>query len=118
MKHVVSSLVYLVALLCLSVFVFDPTNMYYELPWLDIPVHIMGGFGVASLTLALASYANKKLSLAMLMSVYILVALGWELYEITKDLTTGSTLNGWSDTIYDVINGAIGSIGAYYLLKK
>lgn len=118
MKHVVSSALYLVILLSLSVFVFDRTNLYYEIPWLDIPMHIMGGFGIAALTLSLASYANKKISLQGLVCIYLVVAVGWELYELAKDIIMGSSWNGWSDTISDVINGAIGTIGGYYLLKK
>ena len=118
MKHIISSVLYLVILLCLSEFVFDPTNLYYELPWLDIPMHIMGGFGVASLALAVASYKKKTLSLTTVLIVYLCVAAGWELYELAHDFLHNSDWNGWSDTISDVINGGIGALVSYYLLKK
>lgn len=118
MKHIVSSLLYLVILLCLSVFVFDPTNLYYEIWWLDIPMHIMGGFGVTSLALSIAVYKEKKLSLTHILLIYTLVAIGWEMYEYVGDVLRGSAGNGWSDTIGDFINGLIGAYGAYYLLKK
>ncbi len=118
MKQIISAALYLVILLCLSVFVFDKTNLYYELPWLDIPMHIMGGFGVASLSLAIAAYKNKKPTLLRLLLVYTCVAIAWELYELSGDLMGGFMWNGWSDTISDFINGAIGALGAYYILKK
>lgn len=118
MKHIVSSLLYLVTLLCLSVFVFDRTNLYYEIPWLDIPMHVMGGFGIASLTLSISNYKNKNISLLGVLAVYACVAIGWELYELVGDILNHSVWNGWSDTISDFINGMIGAYGAYYLLKK
>lgn len=118
MKHIISSLLYLLILFCLSKFVFDPTNLYYELPWLDIPMHGMGGFGVASLAIAIANYKKRTLSLQTVILVYLGVALGWELYELAHDLINGSSWNGWPDTISDVINGGVGALVSYYLLKK
>ena len=118
MKHIISSALFLLVLLCLSVFVFDPTHLYYELPWLDIPMHLLGGFGLTSLFLAIAVHGKQKLSLTQILLLYTLVAIGWELYEIAKDFIGNTTWNGWPDTISDVINGAIGATVAYYLLDK
>lgn len=81
-------------------------------------MHVMGGFGVASLVLAVASYRHKKVTLLVLLALYALVAFGWEFYELAGDILTQSELNGWSDTISDFINGGIGATLAYYLLKK
>lgn len=118
MKHIISSALYLVVLLCLSVFVFDPTHLYYELPWLDIPMHVLGGFGVGSLTLSIASYKKHKISFLQMILVYACVAAGWELYEFSHDIFDNTPWNGWSDTVSDIINGAIGATVAYFLLKK
>lgn len=118
MKHIITSVLYLIILLCLSVFVFDRTNLYYELTWLDIPMHVMGGFGVASFVMALGAYKHRTVSLIRLLTVYACVAVGWELYEVVGDSINQSSFNGWSDTISDFINGALGAVGAYYLLKK
>ena len=118
MKHIITSALYLAVLLLLSVFVFDKTNLYYELPWLDIPMHVLGGFGVASLALSVQAYRNKKASFFIISAAYICVAVGWELYEFVKDVMNISPWNGWSDTISDLVNGAIGATCSYYLLKK
>lgn len=118
MKHIISSTLYLIVLLCLSEFVFDPTHLYYELPWLDIPMHIMGGFGVASLMIAIANYQHKKVSFLAVLCVYFLVAVGWELYEFVHDVALSFPWNGWFDTLSDIFNGGIGASIAYYLLKK
>lgn len=118
MKHIISSTLYLIILLCLSKFVFDPTHLYYELPWLDIPMHIMGGFGVASLVTSIANYKKKNLSFTSVLLLYLCVAIGWELYEFAQDLYNGNEWGGWSDTLSDIFNGGVGASVAYYLLKK
>jgi len=100
------------------VFVFDPSKLYFELQWLDIPMHILGGFGVASLVLAVATYKKHKATFVTVMMFYLLVAVGWELYEVVKVTVHHLMWGGWQDTISDIINGAIGASIAFYLLKK
>lgn len=81
-------------------------------------MHIMGGFGVASLVMSVASYRKQTFSLATVILLYLCVAVGWELYEVARDIAREVAWNGWTDTIADVINGGIGASVAYYLLKK
>lgn len=118
MKNIVISSLYLIILLCLSVFVFDPSYLYYELPWLDIPMHVMGGFGVASLTGAILSYKKQTISYWKLFVVYSVVAISWELYEYVNDIMAIAGWNGWTDTSSDFINGAIGASIAYLFVRK
>ena len=118
MKHIISSTLYLIILLCLSKFIFDPTYLYYEIPWLDIPMHVMGGFGVASLVLAVSAYKKKKMTFVSVLLIYLFIAVGWEVYEFIQDTMNNVSWNGWEDTLSDIANGAIGSSVAYYLLKK
>lgn len=118
MKHIVISLLYLGLIFGLSTLVFNPTNLYYELPWLDIPMHILGGFGVVALLLAIASYKGSKVGYKRIIVMYLLVAVCWELYELAHDLLTeGMWLGDWLDTASDIINGAIGATVAYFFLK-
>lgn len=118
MKRIVISLLYLLVLFSVSHFIFDPTHLYYELRWLDIPMHILGGFGVASLVSALYSHAGKRVSLTELVLAYTFVAVAWELYEYANDITIGRAWNGWFDTLKDYIDGGIGAFVAYGLMKK
>jgi hypothetical protein len=118
MKQIIFSLIYLASLLSLSVFVFDPTHLYYELPWLDVPMHVMGGFGVAALFIAYKLYRKRKISFTAMILFYFLIAVGWELYELANDIMNLVQWNGWPDTLSDVVNGAIGSIIAYLIFKK
>ena len=118
MKYIVGSASFLVLLLCLSVFIFDPTNLYYEFVWLDIPMHFLGGVGVASFFNSIASFKKKKMSLLSVLFLYLVVALMWELYEFAKDILNLAPGNGWVDTIADLINGAVGATVAYFFSKK
>ena len=118
MKHIISSLLYLVILLCLSVFVFDPTNLYYEIWWLDIPMHIMGGFGVAALILSVVNYRRKTISYFYLIMLFLCVDVALEVYEVAVETMKSVPWNGWGDTIKDIIDGILGSSLAYYLLQK
>lgn len=93
-------------------------HLYYELRWLDIPMHIMGGFGVASLASALLSHTKKPISFWKLFIVYTVAALSWELYEYAHDIVTYSDWNGWFDTVKDFIDGCIGMSIAYLFIRK
>ena len=118
MRHIIISGFFLLALLCLSVFIFDPTHLYFELPWLDIPMHVLGGFGIASFVVAIATYGKQKLSLVQVLILYACVAVAWELYEFIHDFIRSFVWNGWHDTLLDVVNGAFGACIAFFLLKK
>jgi uncharacterized membrane protein YeaQ/YmgE (transglycosylase-associated protein family) len=50
--------------------------------------------------------------------IFLAVAIGWELYELAHDIISQQEWGGWSDTLSDIFNGAVGATIAYYLLKK
>lgn len=81
-------------------------------------MHIMGGFGVASLASALFAYFNKPVSFWKLFVVYSVVAVAWELYEYTLDLVTYAEWNEAFDTVQDYVNGLIGMGIAYLFVRK
>lgn len=118
MIYIISSITYLATILSLSVFVFDPTHLYYELPWLDIPMHVLGGFGVVCLVFSIARYLKKSISFKVVIFSYLIVAIGWELYELVHDIIRQTEWNDVTDTVADVINGALGGLVAYFFFKK
>jgi hypothetical protein len=118
MIYIISSIAYLALVLSLSVFVFDPTHLYYELPWLDIPMHALGGFGVVCLVFSIARYFKKSASFKVVLFSYLVVAIGWELYELAHDIIRQTEWNDITDTVADVINGALGGVVAYFFFKK
>lgn len=118
MKQIITSALYLITIFAVSRYIFEPTYLYYELRWLDIPMHIMGGFGVASLTSALFAYRNKEVDFLKIFIVYAFVAVSWELYEYVHDLAQHQVWNGWLDTMKDLVNGFIGMTIAYLFIQK
>ena len=81
-------------------------------------MHIMGGFGVASLTGAVLSYKHYKVSYVKLFIVYVVAALCWEGYEYVKNILAYSDWSGWFDTAKDLIDGLIGMSIAYFFVRK
>ena len=119
MKEIFLSSLYLVVLYCLSRFIFEPTYLYFEIWWLDIPMHLLGGAGIASLTIAILSYKNKKINYKKIVLSIIVVALLWEFYEYISDLIYLGYWNGnWKDTISDIFNGLVGASISYLIYKK
>lgn len=118
MKTIIFSALYLALLFSLSKFIFEPTYLYYELPWIDIPMHIMGGFGVACLAGAVLLYNNKPVSFKKILIAYLVVATTWEVYEYIQEMLVGVEWNGWFDTIKDIIDGFIGMTVGYFFIKK
>jgi len=118
MKSVLLSALFLLLVLCVSVFIFDPTHLYYELPWLDIPMHILGGVGIGFFYIALEKYRKRSISYKQLLVLYFVIAIGWELYEIIKDSLRSLPWNSMSDTFSDIVNGWIGVCVGYFIGKK
>ena len=118
MKHIIISLIYLLSLFCISKFIFEPANLYYELTWLDIPMHIMGGFGVAALTGAVLSYRGIKISYTKLFIAYVVIAVSWEIYEYVHNINTIDGWSGWPDTWKDLFDGLVGMSIAYLFVRK
>ena len=118
MKRIVISALYLLILFLISRFIFEPTYLYYEIKWLDVPMHVLGGIGVASLGYGIWSYAEKTPTFWRIFILYAITAVAWELYEYSRDLLSSQSWNGWLDTTSDFLNGAIGAIIAYRLIKK
>ena len=118
MKYIIISSSYLLILFCISKFLFIPTNLYYELWWLDIPMHIMGGFGVAFLVGSILSYKGIKVSYTKLFITYIIVSIAWEIYEYIYNTSFGRDWSGWLDTIKDLVDGIIGMSICYLFIRK
>lgn len=115
MDRIAYSLIFLLTLFLVSQFVFEPTNLYYELKWLDIPMHIFGGMGVGALWHAIASYRGKKASLAGALLFFASITAIWELYEFVRGVMVYDETSDYFDTVFDTINGAIGAYLAHFL---
>ncbi len=103
-----------------SEYVFVPTNLYYELPWLDIPMHLLGGLLIGGLSINLLKIQNKSrlISLTHVVVYVVVVAAIWEVYEYLRGVIDYDSISDYFDTFTDMINGMIGAVLAYKLWQK
>ena len=100
--------------------------LYWELPWLDIPMHFLGGFwlGLGALWLYYLSGSFKNISddhrrkgYALFLSFASAFVLGnvWEIYEFGMDLIADRAsqydmLDTLSDLFLDVLGGTLAAV--------
>ncbi len=83
--------------------------LYWTYRWLDTPMHILGGFALASLLIAfLFRYRPLYFVTGML-----IIAVGWEVFEFALGLP--QPRDYVLDTAYDLINDTIGAGIAFIL---
>ncbi len=119
MKKVFLFFVLIILMLILSREVFDRLHLYDEFIWLDIPMHLLGGFLLSGLFGSIALYKKKKPSYVLILSLFFIVASFWELYEYFIRQVTERSWYGFFDTVKDYCMGGIGaSIGFSFISKK
>lgn len=100
--------------------------------WMDIPMHILGGFWVASIFIAVTEsrpdiFEIKKhllLSFVLVISFAVLIGVFWELWEYAFDyyfnvvIAQYSVSMTLSDTLGDLINDLMGGIIAAWIYLR
>lgn len=95
----------------------EPFDLYREYFWLDIFMHILGGFLFSTLFFHISKkeYFNFKNIFYFIMFIGII----WEIYEIIFNvMIKNQESSGVLDTIKDLINDTIGAYIAFILNKK
>ncbi len=118
MRAIFFSFLYLLVLVSISKYIFDPAHLYYVLWWLDIPMHFFGGIGVGLLTFATLRFSKQKITFHKVVIIYLAFALTWELYEYVTDVIYGTEINTLIDSIKDILVGLVGAAGVYYIQRK
>ncbi len=92
-------------------------SLYWYYPWLDIPMHVLGGVVVMLMLASLRSMGTLLRHLSRVGGVVLLslVLLVWEGFGIYR--YGGLKPDFWSDTILDLIFGIIGIVGGYLLVR-
>ncbi len=101
-------------------------SWYWRVRWIDIPAHLVGGFGVALFSLWLALKFNHinnicnykpRAFLAVLVSV-LAVAAVWEIFELIFKFTHFGYANYLIGAMLDIVFSLIGGVFAYlYFIK-
>jgi hypothetical protein len=97
-----------------------PLNAYQLFPWVDIPMHLLGGAAIAHTFILIFNHWQTK-NLIQIKSrpvkIFLIistVALFANFYEIWEFLMTAITGNSWQgtlqDTIADLFTGLIGGL--------
>ncbi len=93
-------------------------HLYFEIKWLDKPVHFLGGASVALFTIAMLNLWHKQVHMSNVLAGTVFIAILWELYEFTHDVLVLRPWNGWFDSSTDVLFGILGGALTYFLYKK
>lgn len=118
MRTIIFSIIFLGILFGVSRFIFEPTYLYYEFLWLDIPMHILGGVGIAFFVSSILKFNNKNVSFLFLFLTYVIVALSWEVYEYIRGVIVYSDMSKWIDSMMDFFYGLLGVLLFYFFKKK
>lgn len=118
MKNIFLSLLFIFSLFAISRFIFEPTYLYYEIKNLDVPMHILGGLGFATLFVSLLNYQKKEITFKKLIISVLVIGIIWEIYEYSMYYFLGRDWGGMVDTIKDLINDFIGGTIIYSFIKK
>lgn len=96
-------------------------NIYYIISWLDIPMHIFGGFLFGLFYVYWTRYKHKnsnKDSYVNTLIFVLIVGVLWEIYEYYNFLYRGFVWGGAIDTIKDLFNDLLGASIAFFITKK
>ncbi len=118
MKNIILSAIFLFVIFYVATFIFGPMNLFYEIWWLDIPTHILGGIAITSLTISLLKYFNLEINYKRIFISILIVAILWEIYEYLNYIFFGVEWGGVFDTIKDIFDGIFGATLAYFIYKK
>lgn len=109
------------------------TDGYYHLKQIDVPLHIMGGFAMSMLGLAIhhqvsTKHHNKTMPwwyhFVFVVGFAMLVGVVWEFYEFVMDQTVNIRLQlpltqpSLANTMKDLLDDLIGAMLAFWIFRK
>lgn len=118
MKSVILSSSVVLGIFLLSHYVFDPTHLYDEIWWLDIPMHIAGGAAVTWFAVTCSDMFGYPLSRKQYFMVYLAIAGLWECAEYIRGMVIYDSIWKYADTVKDLIDGALGTWAVVRIANK
>ena len=116
--------------LTVHVFISHGIHLYALLPWIDIPMHYLGGLSVAySLFRALTVLQehriihplDKAIALLLTFTLVATIAVFWEFAEFSMDQLLKTNVQiSLQNTMQDLFMGMLGAatVGGYKIIKK
>jgi hypothetical protein len=99
------------ALLAVAHTVASAEYLYWQYRWLDTPMHLLGGFALGSLVIALLFRYRP----AYYVAAMLFVAISWEVFEVALGLPQPADY--LLDTAHDLLNDTLGA-GAAFILAR
>lgn len=124
-KNLIQYFLSLSFLYILSELIFEKFRIYYEFPWLDNPMHIMGGFFISGLIINILNILfkdkfdlNFRINFFIFLICILAISIDWELYGYIMDkFSIGIWQGNLIDSSKDIVNNFIGAF-IYILLFK
>ena len=119
---------FLIAFLSLHVFA-TFYHLYWLFPWLDIPMHFLGGFLLVIIFFYFWRFAHISIgnvfgALVLTLGFVALIGVFWEFYEFLRDfyLLTGGKIsvfqNSFADTVKDLFFDLVGGTTAFAIFYR
>ena len=119
---------FLIAFLSLHVFA-TFYHLYWLFPWLDIPMHFLGGFLLVIIFFYFWRFAHISIgnvfgALVLTLGFVALIGVFWEFYEFLHDfyLLTGGKISvfqsSFADTVKDLFFDLVGGTTAFAIFYK
>lgn len=94
--------------------------LYWRYPWMDWPMHFLGGIVVVLAIFTVASLrdwvSDHWLRFLSVMSMVATVAVAWEIYEVI--IGTPRASNYALDTSVDLLLGLVGGAVGFYIARR
>ena len=126
--RILSFFIFPAGVFLLNMFLDVAFDLYHYIPWLDVPMHFLGGVSIAYAAFLFLRFFrekgfmeinNKVLVILIIVSLVALVAVLWEFYEffmkIFFQLDYQPSLN---DTLLDLVMGLIGGLAGALVFRK
>ena len=89
--------------------------LYWQYPWLDVLSHFLGGLWVSLASAWILSYLGYSISLTRLVTLSMIVGVGWEVFEIGAGIPREA--NFVFDTSIDLCMDLMGALCGYVLSR-
>lgn len=92
-------------------------NVYWVLPWTDLPMHFVGGLLVALIPLSFKYSKTKEYTKRAFVVLSVLaVSVIWEWYEIILGFSEPLPMSLY-DTVIDLCAALLGGVSAYLIVE-
>jgi len=111
-----------------SLFIDHSFNAYVIFPWIDIPMHFLGGFSIAYTSVLFLKFFHKEklisinnliLFVFVIVSFVMVIAVLWEFWEYLMDFVFGTSFQlGLEDSLFDLFMGMFGGFVGAIIFRK